>query len=473
MAVTITVTGVDRTAAWDRTGELSYEDLLNGRNTLRVRLFDRVGGFRPEDGQEVIVLEDGTRRFGGMLVEPEEYEEPGTGVLRFDASAVDFSAIADRHLVARVYEHQTLKAIVLDIVAHDVAGEGLDTRGVETGPTIDKAVFNWVPASQAFNELSELAGMAWWVDASKVLHFRERTSIAAPAPLDGSTALLGTVRVRPNREQYRNRQIVRAGTDLTDARTEPFSGDEERRTFTTSFKVGTVPTVEVNSVSKTVGIRGVDTGRDWYWSKGTTEISQDESGAVLTGTDLLEVTYQGMFPIIVDATADSEVVARQAIEGGTGMYTRVENRPNIDSFAMATEAVEAMLARYGSIGRVVTCQTRSAGFAAGQLVEVTFPSHGISAEEFLIDSVSAVVNEDADELWYTVNAIAGDPYGGWQAYFRRLAQAGRQFVLHDDEIVVILRSLADEVTAAARLTAVSAVPETRAGYALAGFSVAG
>ncbi len=473
MAVTITVNGVDRTAAWDRTGELSYEDLLNGRNTLRVRLFDRVGGFRPEDGQEVIVLEDGTRRFGGMLVEPEEYEEPGTGVLRFDTSAVDFSAIADRHLVARVYEHQTLKAIVLDIVAQDLAGEGLDTSGVETGPTIDKAVFNWVPASQAFNELSELAGMAWWVDASKVLHVRERTSIAAPAPLDGSTALLGTVRVRPNREQYRNRQIVRGGTDLTDARTESFVGDSKRRTFTTSFKVGKVPTVEVNSVSKTVGIRGVDTGKDWYWSKGTTEISQDTVGGVLSASDVVEVTYQGMFQIIVDSRFETEVTARQAIEGGSGIYARVENRPSIDSAAMATEVAHALLTRYGSIARVLTCRTRIPGFAAGQLVAATFPAHGITGELYLIDSLSAAVNEELDEIWYTVNAIAGDPYGGWQAYFRRLAQAGRQFVLHDDEIVVILRSLADEVTAAARLTAVSAVPETRAGYALAGFSVAG
>jgi len=76
--------------------------------------------------------------------------------------------IADRHLVAYVYqpdeEHPTVCAgdVIKDIVArffiYGGVTEDVDTSLVETGPAIEKFVFNYVPASQAFDDIAELAG---------------------------------------------------------------------------------------------------------------------------------------------------------------------------------------------------------------------------------------------------------------------------------------------------------------------------
>ncbi len=469
MAITITVAGVDVTEL--REGTLQWSDQVNGRGQLRVAFMDVVGGFRPEHGQELLVLEGGVRRFGGLLMEPEESPTPGDDFLRFQCTAVEFSAICDRHLVARAYTNQTLQDIVLDVVMQDMGDEGIDTSGVETGPNIKKAIFNWISVTEAFNQLSELSGLSWRIDEHRVLHFRDRASIAAPAPITGESIKNGTLRIRPDSQQYRNHQVLRASSaGLTDPRTESFVGDGERRTFTTGFKMGTQPTVTVNAVAQTVGIRQVETGKDWYWNKGANELSQDSAGTILTDTDTLAITYQGQFPIIIAATKGTEIAARQAIEGGSGRYSRVEQRASIETVDAAIAAVQAMLNRYGSIGVTLTFLTDQPGYAPGQLVGCTFPAHGI-ADDYLIESVQAQVPPGIDAIWYTLRCISGDPYGGWQEYFRKLLSAGRDFVINENEVVLGLVELADTAAATEAITVSSAYPEFTIGPARIGFSV--
>jgi hypothetical protein len=467
MAITVTVNGVDVTT---KQNSLSWEDSLNSRGQLAITFLDVVGGFRPLDGQEILVLEDGVRRFGGMLFEPEEEATPAADYLQFTCTAVEFSAICDRHLVARVYENQTLQDIVLDIVLQDLADEGIDTSGVETGPTIKLAKWNWQSVTQAFNDLAELTGMAWTIDANKVLYFTDRASIPAPAPLTNLSIENGTLKIRPDRQQYRNHQVLRAGAGLTDARTESFVGDGERRTFNTGYKMGTEPTVTVNAVSKTVGIRQVETGKDWYWNKGATELSQDTGGTVLADTDTLAVTYQGLFPIIISATRPGELAARQAIEGGSGRYSKVEERSNIETIDSAIAAVQALLDRWGTISLTLTCLTDQSGYAPGQLVPCTFAQHDINAD-FLIESVRAVVPQGLDTIWYSLTCLSGDPYGGWQDYFRKLLKIGRQFVINENEVVVGLVELADTSSSSESITVTTVTPPDRlVGSARVGFS---
>jgi hypothetical protein len=382
---------------------------------------------------------------------------------------VEYSAICDRIHVARAYTEQTLQAIVLDIVAQDLALEGIATTGVEPGPTIKKAIFNWITVTDAFNQLAELTGMSWWIDSYKVLQFRERSSIAAPTTLTDVAVTNGTLVVRTDRQKYRNQQIMRFGGGLTDTRTETFVGDGERRTFSLAFKAGTVPTVEVNTVAKTVGIRGVETGKDWYWNKGVTEISQDDGGTPLADTDTLEVTYRGLFPGIISAGNGAEIAARMSVEGGSGRYMRVEERADVESVDAAIEVVQSVLDRHSTISRIVTCQTLEPGFAPGQLVPCQFVAHGIN-DSFLIESVVAEVPFGKSPIRYTLTMRSGDPYGGWQEYFRRLQRIGRQFVINENEVVIGLTQLADSATASDALSSTSAAPERRIGTARVGFS---
>jgi hypothetical protein len=478
-------------------GSLHWENQINGRGQLTVRfgvLNDAEGietgfgtpvgllfaitapsGFlpagpewRPEDGAEIFVIEDGVRLFGGHLIEPEEESSPGLDVLFMNCTCVEYSAICDRRLVNKAYNNQWLGDIVRDIVTQFMGDEGIDVSAVQNGTVIKKAIFPWYSVTQAFNDLAELTGMSWWIDQYKVLHFCSRAAVPGP-PLNNLAIQNGSLRVRRDRQDYRNHQVLRAGAGLTDARVETFVGDGERRTFNTAFKMGTQPAVTVNGAKKTIGIRQLEVGKDWYWNKGATEITQDSSAAVLTPGDIVSVTYQGLFPIIVSAQNGAEVQARKAVEGGSGRYSRVEERSNIETIDAAIAAAQASLNRFSEISTSITCYTDTPGFAPGQLVAVDFPQHAITGD-FLIESINAVWPAGRDSILYTVKGISGDTFGGWQAYFRRLMKIGREFVINENEVVVGLQSFEDAVTVADSLVVTVGAPEARVGTARVGFS---
>jgi hypothetical protein len=210
--------------------------------------------------------------------------------------------------------------------------------------------------TQAFNELAELTGMSWWIDENKLLHFRTRTSIIGP-PLNNRAIRGGSLRVKKDRQNYRNHQVLRAGAGLTDVRTETFVGDGTRRTFNTSFKMATQPIVTVNGVVQTIGVRQLQTEKTWYWNKNVNGAVPGFNGHPCRPPDVLDGHLSGLFPIIISSQRGPEVAARRAIEGGSGRYSRVEERSNIETIDAAIAAAQACLDRYGSITSSVTCYT--------------------------------------------------------------------------------------------------------------------
>lgn len=487
MAITVRVGGVDRTRFITGDGQMTWTDQVNGQGDLQLEFCTPTSGpdvWTPLDGQEILVLEDGVRRFGGHLVEPEVTGSPEFDAAYHACSASQFTKVTDRFLVARIYDEHTLDAIVADIVDQDMGAEGISTAGVEPGPTIVKAVFNHVTVTVAFNQLAELTGWSWWIDNDNVLHWRPRSSMVAPFDLTSvgadsltPTITAGTFRIRPDRQKYRNTQRVRGGQDLTDPRPETLVGDGERRVFATAFPIGAVPTVEVSRAGgpfaeETVGILGVEDGRQWYWNVEQAQVTQDDDGLVLaaptdptdTSTgDRVRVTYRGLFPILVEYADPAEVSARAAIEGGSGTYMAIEDHPELTTSVSAIETTLALIQRYGRIGTVVQAGTREPGLAAGQMVRIRVPELGYD-KTLLIESVTATVPAGMDEIWYTVRAIEGDPFGGWQEYFRRLLQGGRQIILaREGEILVLVRVLAAGVRCLDDVAIEMAAPESRIG----------
>lgn len=460
----ITIGGIDKTGLYS-IGSLSISDQLNARNTCSFSLSDKTGAYRPAVGAEVIITDGATRIFAGSIDSIGEENPLGTAALTLNVECVDYNQIADRHLVARVYEtaNQTLRDIVLDIVAKDLAGEGITTVNVQTGPVIDKAVFNYLSAAEAFNDLAELTGFAWSIDYNKDLHFFARETNLASFSISDALYNCRAITVSRTREWYRNRQLIRAGQDITDSRTENFKGDGSSKTFVTGFPVAKVPTVTVNAVSKTVGIRGVDTGKDWYWNKGTNEISQDDAGTALTTSDTLAVTYQGFFPIIISSQSDTEISARAAAEGGSGIYEAIEDQPDLDTVELAAEKADSLLRRYGVIPQICEIETDKAGLAAGQLLTINVAAHSITAQ-YLIESVEIADAGDGDRLRYFVRALSGEAMGSWADFFRKLAAAGRKFVIRENEVLVLLRRFSDAVAFTDSMTSENKISELGEAY---------
>lgn len=473
MALSLTIGGVARTSLWV-VGSLRINARLNTRNRATFGLVDPTGVYRPTVGAEVIIADGATRYFGGFV---DSFSETLTidgnqTALSYEVDCVSYDALADRRLVAASYESptQTLSTIVSDVVTNFLTGDGLTTTNVDTGPIIDRLKFNYQPASAVFDELANITGYAWWVDENKALWFKPRSGVAAPFSIDSSNAR--RVSVSRTTETYRNKQLIRAGVDLTASRTESFTGNATQKAWVLSYPVGVLPTsITVGGVGKTIGIRGVDTGKDWYYQIGDPVVSQDDGAAAVGSGVAIAVTYQGQYPILVNAQSDTAIAALAALNGASGIVEAIEERPNLNDDDAAGEVAQGLLRRYGAIPRRLSFETDTAGLKPGQLLTAAFTPHAVSGS-WLVDSVAAVDRFGGSLVW-ACEALDGESLGGWEAFFTSLSGAGKVAEFRENEVVVLIRTLNETVSLTDSLAATSAAPESRVGFAIVDASEVG
>lgn len=347
-------------------------------------------------------------------------------------------------------------------------------QSIQDGATATRAVFPRIPATAAFEELAEMSSFTWWVDSDKRFYFVDRSTYLAPWNIT-ATGPIRNVQYRRNEDQYRNKQYIRAGQDTTDPQVAIFAGDGERRTFTVAYAIAETPVIEVDVgagyVAKTVGIRGLDTGKDWYWNKNEKEISQDDAGTVLTSAHKLKLpSYVGFFPILTVSESASAIAARKAVSGGTGIREAIEQQASIDSSDAALEIAQGKLVKYARIAGELVFETDLIGLEVGQIITVTFPAHEISAVEFLIDRITISEPFEDQTLRYFVHCVDGQALGNWTTFFKALATQATTFSIRENEVLIVLKSASDTVTVSESLSYVSATPENRVDFALVGFS---
>ncbi len=435
--MTLTIEGTDFTGKL-LTDTLNISHQMNARSSCSFALKLLVADTRPDVGQDILVKDDSNNKLFSGIIENITEEVPlGTYVLILQVEATDFHRLLDYRLVAEVYENATAGSIITDMVTDHLSGEGITTTHVETGPTLDKVVLNYVSMTEAINLISELTGYGFYIDPDKDMHFFARETNTAPFSITDAQYNCRRLTVRKTTENYRNVQYIRAGRDVTSDQTENYKGDGTNRVFTVSFPIATVPMVKVNTVTKTVGIRGVETGKDWYWNKDDKQITQDSGGTVLTSSDTLSVTYKGFFPIIISSEDTAEISSRVSVEGGQGRYEAIEDDQSVDSINLAQDKAIALLRRYGRISKVIDIETDKAGLFPGQLITITVSDHNLNSQ-YLIESVETNYI-DGVGFRFSVKALSGESFGGWIDFFQKLATAGRRFVIRENEVLILLR----------------------------------
>lgn len=302
------------------------------------------------------------------------------------------------------------------------------------GTLIRKAVFNYVTASQALDEVCELSGAVWWITADKVLHYVARDEFKAPWDIDETHAPVKNFEVETDLTEYRNRQYLRAGQDITDLQTESIKGDGSKRTFNVGYKIAQRPVVELNGEPQTLGIRQVDKNRAFYWAKDEKEITQDESRTPLSSTDVLTVKYYGYYPIIVVAEDEAAINEMRELTGDSGLYESVEENENIDNADLALEFANSKLQKYAKINTRVRFETVKKGLQAGQLISIIRPDYDLN-DEFLITSVTINPFND-DFVTYSIECVDGEDVGGWEQFFKQLAKASKTYVIRENEVLI-------------------------------------
>jgi hypothetical protein len=313
-----------------------------------------------------------------------------------------------------------------DIITNYLAAEGVTVGIIQDGPTLSTTVFPWIRASDAFDLLVQAANFIWYIDYDLKAYFMAWDSVLAPAELKTTTNILvGSASYREGNPKYRNTQYITGGKAVTDLQTESVYGDGKTRAFTVGYDLAQEP-VEIKKngtgAALTVGIKGVDTGKAFYWSKGDAVITQDSGGSLYAVTDYLQVKYYGQYDIIAEVPDDGEIDSQLAIEGsGTGIVEEIGYYPNITDRTLAIDTAISLLTEYGKHANTYRCSVDTNGYGSGQLVLVTDPAHGLTAVKMLITDVD--IYSIGGRLRYDITAVSGPVLGDWKQFFKSMFQS--------------------------------------------------
>lgn len=283
------------------------------------------------------------------------------------------------------------------------------------------------PFAVFFNEeLKSLASASgdyfWDIDDAGEVTFQKRRAIPAPWILHSSD-LLNEPTVTPlsSAELYRNRMTITNCLGITTTQVEQKIADGSASSWNMAYPLHSAPLITVEGISKTVGVQGVDAGKDFYWQKGSVAIGQDNQAEKFTEGYLIEFSYIGQFETSITRDNLAEQAARAAVEIGTsGIVEAVEDGKGMLESAAIIYA-DGLLEKYNRNDAVeLTCSTERKGLRPGMLLSVFLPEHKLHDRQLLITKmlVEAEQKEDGEVLYtYTITATDGANLTDWAAVF--------------------------------------------------------
>ncbi len=424
-------------------GSLTIDHRIEERSVAMFTIYDEAAASHYEQGEAILIYDqDAVLVFGGIVDRPEE-RRLGAG-LQHSIRCIDYHYHADKLIAADSYTTDDCGTMIEDLRSDLLNAEGISAGTIQAGPTISALVINYVTVAKAFDAIAELAGFTWYIDENKALYFIDRATNAAPWAITSADMLKGKSRLQRGHRQYRNRQYIRGGKAATDPQTENRTADGETESFAMGYPLIQAPTVTEDAGGKTVGIKGIDTGKDYYWNKGDPIIT----AAVAPANGVaLAFTYVGEFNIMAVSYDTDAVTARLAVEGvGTGYVDDMSEDHNANTLLAAFETATAKIERFAADGKKFRFETWRSGLKPGQLATVTYSPFGLAAAEMLIEAVR--VRPKGDWLLYQVTAVEGPVSGSWAKFFGALSTgqiAVDKQTIGEETILIILVEPSDAI----------------------------
>lgn len=421
---------INNKSVFVKKNSLNINDVLNERTNCSFTVIEPT--FEITKGMDVYIQQDEIIIFAGKVFKP---KSQGDKIKEVIVSCIDYSQMIDKRVIAEVYENTLAGDIVRDLINKYFAEEGVLAGKISDSLLISRAVFNYDNGNMAMNYIADVTGYYWEIDKDKKLNFFNKSTYSAPFQLTDTSRNYKDLKAEEDASKYRNRQYTRGGYSVSSTQTRNFKGDGEAQTWTVDLPLAKQPVIKVNSEVKSVGVRGLDTDREFYWSYNDKSISQETAGTKLTANDVISIQFQGLYPIIVVAENSKQIDERKAIEGGSGIYESVVEESSLDSQSAALEYTQGMLDKYGFIPKVVNFNTYSHGLRAGQLIPINNTKHCLNGV-FLIESVTT--RADGNNTLYSVKCLDGNNIGGWTNFFKSLVQKQKKLVIRENEILVKL-----------------------------------
>jgi hypothetical protein len=401
---------------------------INDRSRMRCELMERAGIYRPVVGNPIVIAQDGTYRFAGLIEDIEEQAIAGnSSAIGYQLTATDHTRLLDWRLYAGSFENVSFYSIVSTIMNAKFAGDGITLEGVTNpGPTITTRIQDGLrPVTEWFRKLSTETGYLFHIDGNKVLHFGPlATSPPNPAPFSITFGSLNwrELRVKRSIGDYRNVQYVRTEYRVTSSLTANFTGDGSTRDFYQSqAPFANVPSVTVNGTPQTVGRFGIDlSGFDVYYDVEGWGIHRYGSQSAFSNGAAIAVSFAAQFSNTTVAEDSAEIAARAAIQANSGRIEAIHEDRYLDTKEALDSRAEGLLRQYGALSIVLDFETDSRiepdsdGLEPGQLLDVDLTDGRSDVNDsFLVESVSSRwMATSPDDIWvHRIHATNQEPHG--------------------------------------------------------------
>ena len=266
----------------------------------------------------------------------------------------------------------------------------------------------------------------WDADAWRTFRLRIRTAVAAPWDvLDGSELFAGQQPVQlvdSTSHDKKANSVYAVGTlVLFDGLSASFTG-AGAPPYNLPLAAYKEPVITLNGGAQTVGILGVEVGKQWYWNSGSTTITQDSAGTPITPSDTLLVAYTTASPGVAQYFDVASLQAASNDEATSGSYDYVlqvaQPIEPTELLSLATTYAN----QYGESAQTLSLSTLRPGLDTGQLQNITLPQIGITtATAFLIATMKMTTFSQVIRWDYTAQrgANIGDGITGLVAFMNR------------------------------------------------------
>ena len=393
----LTIGGITKSL---RAGTPDIHEVADGINTMTFEYVSLAGNDRPENGDEVILTEDGITIFGGSIDGPSEsYIVPGHAGIVTKCNAVDFNELIDRRILNISLPAGTLEDF-LDAIEPYLTDYGVTIDPSQpTGPSLPALSFPFMTLRDAVRQVIDLSN-GWLIEITydKILRGYQSSGEAAPTSITtANRKAIGDIEVT-TAPMEANFVYVLGGEGLV-AVTDTFTGDGVTTDFDLDHAMAAnIGGVTVNGVFETLS--EVGGGGTWEHSTaGVTTISRTSAPA---NGHAISITYTGQFPTLVWAdTGPAPADLKEKIY----RYPQVFDRDVMQ--ALADELVD----RTSVERQTVRYRTAEVGIHPGQTQTITVAARDLSGT-FLITDVQIVQNTEAMRLERLVTAVTGTVYPG-------------------------------------------------------------
>ncbi len=288
----------------------------------------------------------------------------------------------------------------------------------------------------------------WWgTDPFGRVTIALNTAVPAPFDLDTGSEVLQSVTAEKSLEKYVTRVFVNLQSAIVPTPiVEAFKGDNVTKSFNVSNgPMAVAPTIQIKSYLNTVDppvftpvtVKVVGSAQPsdpvqatltWFWSPGSSTVTEGEAGGPLGTFRELVVTYLPTQTVLLLSVNEEATKERWAISGGAGLFKDAYiSNDNSGSVPIqdGQSLGDATAKYYGRLPDKLKVVSYRPGLRTGQVVVVTMSDLDVSGS-LLVSGVS-MVTENNYALW-TITLISGALTGDWRTAFLDLTHTGGPFI---------------------------------------------